>query len=204
MFVRNYVTGVMCFIFMIGIVLKAVNGSEEKEPFITLVEKEKVYLTTSKKTFQYYCGPCHGENANGKGIFFTIDLKPKPRDLTDVEYMAELTDDYLLNFISKGSAAMEKSDLCPPWGSTLEEDRIKGIIAYLRGLTISKSRVEKKPEEKKEVEKEGEKVVKVSEGEKGTPKAIIWSILILSCSFLVFAAINEWKKMGIEEASKNE
>ena len=201
MFVRNYVTGVVCLIFMIGIVLTAANGSEEKEPFITLIEKEKVYLTTSKKTFQYYCGPCHGENANGKGIFFTIDLEPKPRDLTDVEYMAELTDDYLQNFITKGSAVMGKSDLCPPWGTTLEENQIKGIIAFLRSLTIAKSKVVKKPAEKEEGKEE--KTVKVSAGEEeGTPKAIIWSVLILSCSFLVFAAINEWKKLNVEEASK--
>jgi mono/diheme cytochrome c family protein len=201
MFVRNYVTGVVCFIVMVGVFLKAANGSEEKEPFITLIEKEKVYLTTSKKTFQYYCGPCHGENANGKGIFFTIDLKPKPRDLTDVEYMAKLTDDYLQNFITKGSAAMEKSDLCPPWGNTLEENRIKGIIAYLRSLTIAKSKVEKKPAEKEKGKEE--KTVKVSAGEvEGAPKAIIWSVLILSCSFLVFAATNEWKKLNIEEASR--
>ena len=201
MFVRNYVTGVMCIIFMIGIVLKVANGSEEKEPFITLIEKEKVYLTTPKNTFQYYCGPCHGEDANGKGIFFTIDLKPKPRDLTDVEYMAELTDDYLHNFITKGSAVMNKSDLCPPWGSVLEESHIKGIIAYLRSLTIAKSKVEKKPAEKEEGKEE--KAMKVSAGEeKGVPKAIIWSVLILSCSFLVFVAINEWKKLNIEEASR--
>lgn len=201
MFVKNYVTGVVCFIFMIGIVLTAANGSEEKEPFLTLIEKEKVYLTTSKKAFQYYCGPCHGENANGKGIFFTIDLKPKPRDLTDVEYMAELTDDYLQNFITKGSAVMGKSDLCPPWGSTLEENRIKDIITFLRSLTIAKSKVEKKPAEKEEGKEE--KTVKVSAGEeKGAPKAIIWSVLILSCSFLVFAAIKEWKKLNIEEASR--
>jgi hypothetical protein len=117
--------------------------------------------------------------------------------------MAALTDDHLLNFISKGSAAMEKSDLCPPWGTTLEENQIKGIIAFLRSLTIAKSKVEKKPAEKEE--DKVEKAVKVSAGEeKGAPKAIIWSVLILSCSYLVFAAINEWKKMGIEEASKNE
>jgi mono/diheme cytochrome c family protein len=186
---------------MLGIVLKSANCSEEKEPFITLIEKEKAYLATPKKAFRYYCGPCHGENANGKGIFFTIDLKPKPRDLTDVEYMAALTDDYLFNFISKGSAAMEKSDLCPPWGSTIEENQIKGIIAFLRSLTIAKSKMEKKPAEKEEGKEE--KTVKVSAGaEKGVPKAIIWSVLILSCSFLVFIAINEWKKLGIEEASR--
>ncbi len=211
MLVRNFQFGILIFFFVIGAFFRPVDGAEEVEHSqqddvakqeITLIEEHKVYLATPKKTFQYFCGPCHGDSADGKGIYFTIDLQPRPRDLTDVEYMAKLTDDYLLNFISKGSAAMEKSDLCPPWGGTLEEDQIKGIIAYLRGLTISKSKVEKKPAEKKEVEKEGEKVAKGSEGEKGTPKAVIWSVLIILCSFFVFGAIKEWKKLGMEEASK--
>jgi hypothetical protein len=109
--------------------------------------------------------------------------------------MAALTDDYLLNFISKGSAEMEKSELCPPWGNTLGEDRIKGLIAYLRGLTISKS-------------KEGEEVAEKEEtavaeaGRKGTPPAVIWSVLILLSAFFVFSAKKEWKKLAEEKASK--
>ena len=214
MLVRNFQFGIIIFLFVIWAFFKLADAAEEVEPSqqgdaakqeITLIEEHKVYLATPQKTFQYFCGPCHGDSADGKGIYFTIDLKPRPRDLTDVEYMAKLTDGYLLNFITKGSAAMEKSDLCPPWGGTLEEDRIKGVIAYLRSLTISKSKIEKKPAVKEGAEKEGEKVVKVSEeGKKGIPKAVIWSVLIILSSFFAFAAIKEWKKLGIEEASKNE
>lgn len=221
---KSYVIGAICFLLVAGTFLKAIDGAEE-EPFrlndqsplerrswagerlgragvvgqvVALIEEQKVYLATPKKTFQYYCGPCHGKSADGKGIFFTIDLTPLPRDLTDVEYMAGLTDEYLKNFITKGSAAMEKSDLCPPWGNTLDEDRIKGIIAYLRNLTISKSKKGEKPAEKKEAEAK-----KVAEGrKKGTPKAVIWSVLILLCSFFVFATIREWKKLNIEKTSR--
>jgi len=160
-----------------------------------LIEEIKIYLTSSKETFIYYCSPCHGNEANGKGIYFTIDLEPSPRDLTDVEYMAALTDDYLLNFISKGSAAMEKSELCPPWGNTLGEDRIKGLIAYLRGLTISKSK------EGKEVAVKEETAVAVAE-RKGAPPAVIWSVLILLSVFFVFSARKEWNKLAEEKASK--
>jgi len=225
MLIKNFIIGSVCILFLMGAYVGITLGSEEGGPappanentepeqVIKLIEEQKVYLATPKKTFQYYCGPCHGDSANGKGIFFTIDLKPKPRDLTDVEYMAKLTDNYLQNFITKGSVAMEKSDLCPPWGNTLDEDRIKGVIAYLRNLTIAKSKAEEKPAEKEiegEVEgeaKEGvegkEKVVKVSVGEqKGTPKVIIWSVLIALCVIFVYAARSEWKKLGAEEASK--
>lgn len=221
MIIKNFIIGTIYILIIVGAFTNVVISSEEggaasstnnentgSEQVIKLLEDHKVYLATPKNTFQYFCGPCHGEYANGKGIYFTIDLHPTPRDLTDVEYMSKLTDDYLLDFISKGSAAMEKSDLCPPWGGTLDEDSIKGVIAYLRGLTIAKSKVEEKPAEKEaegKVEaKEGEgKEVKVSMGDqKGPPKVIVWSVLIILCVVLAYAARSEWKKLGIEESSK--
>ncbi|MGR3174683.1 MAG: c-type cytochrome [Candidatus Scalindua sp.] len=203
---KNTIIGLICFLVVAGTFLRFTDGSEGKEAVpqsevvkpekeYKLIEEIKVYLTTPKETFKYYCSPCHGKAANGKGIYFTIDLEPTPRDLTDVEYMAALTDDYLFNFISKGSAAMEKSELCPPWGNTFGEDRIKGIIAYLRGLTISKS-------------KEGEEVVVKKKTvvtevrKKGTPPVVIWSVLILLSAFLVYSAKREWNKLAEKEASK--
>lgn len=208
MLMKNTIIGIICFLMVAGISLRFTEGSEGKEAAqlseaaepekeYKLIEEIKVYLTTPKETFKYYCSPCHGKAANGKGIYFTVDLEPTPRDLTDVEYMAALTDDYLFNFISKGSAAMEKSELCPPWGNTLAEDRIKGIIAYLRGLTISKSK-----EGEEVAVKEGTAVAEVRK--KGTPPVVIWSVLILLSAFLVFSAKKEWKKLAEEKASKKE
>ena len=207
MLMKNTIIGLICFLVVAGTSLRVVDCSEEAtQPVDTetqvvepekeykLIEEIKVYLTSPKETFIYYCSPCHGKAANGKGIYFTVDLEPSPRDLTDVEYMAALTDDYLLNFISKGSAAMRKSELCPPWGNTLGGDRIKGLIAYLRGLTISKS---------KEGEEEAKEETAVAEaGRKGTPPAVIWSVLILLTAFLVRSAKKEWKKLAEEKASK--
>ncbi len=212
MLMKNTIIGIICFLMVAGAFLRFTDGSEgkeaeqpkeavrqsevvEPEKEYKLIEEIKVYLTSPKEIFIYYCSPCHGKAANGKGIYFTVDLEPSPRDLTDVEYMAALTDDYLLNFISKGSAAMRKSELCPPWGNTLGEDRIKGLIAYLRGLTISKSK-----EGEEEVAKEETAVAEV--GRKGTPPAVIWSVLILLTAFLVRSAKKEWKKLAEEKASK--
>jgi mono/diheme cytochrome c family protein len=206
MLIQNFIIGTVCILLMVGVFSRVVIGTEEGEPSpvindgaeqpIVLVEEHKAYMATPKNTFQYFCAPCHGEFANGKGIYFTIDLKPTPRNLTDVEYMSKLTDDYLLNFISKGSAVMEKSDLCPPWGGTLDEDSIKGVIAYLRGLTIEKSKAEGTPAEK---EAEGKEVKVSTVGQKGTPKVVIWSVLIILCVVFVFAARKEWKKLGEEQ-----
>lgn len=213
MLMKNTIVGLICFLMAAGTFHRFTDGSEgkeaeqpkeeiqqskavEPEKEYKLIEEIKVYLTTPKETFMYYCGPCHGNSANGKGIYFTIDLEPGPRDLTDVKYMAALTDDYLLNFITKGSAAMKKSELCPPWGNTLGEDRIKGLIAYLRGLTVSKSK-----EGEEAAVKEETAVAEVRK--KGTPPAVIWSVLILLCVFFVFSARKEWNKLAEEKASKN-
>ena len=213
MLIKNYIIALICFFVIAGISLRIIDGSEEKEAGqkgetqqteaaepekeYKLIEETKVYMTTPKETFLYYCSPCHGPSGNGTGIYFTIDLKPSPRDLTDVEYMAGLTDDYLLNFITKGSAAMEKSELCPPWGGALDDGTIKGLISYLRSLTIAKSKEGEASEGKEEAA--AKKVVEVKE--KGTPQAIIWSVLVFVCAFLAIGATREWKKLGKEEAS---
>ncbi len=213
MFMKNYIITLICFFVLAGLSLRVIEGSEEKgtdqqgeaqkteaaepEKEYKLIEETKVYMTTPKQTFLYYCSPCHGPSGNGKGIYFTIDLEPSPRDLTDIEYMAALTDDYLLNFITKGSAAMEKSELCPPWGGALGADTIKQLVSYLRGLTIAKS----KEGEASAGEEEAADAKVVVEKEKGTPQAIIWSVLVFVCAFLAIGTIREWKKLGKEEAS---
>ncbi len=214
MLIKNYITVLICFFVVAGTSISYVNGSEgkqaeqpkegaqdetaEPEKKYELIEKTKDYLISPKRAFLYYCSPCHGTAANGKGIYFTIDLKPRPTDLTNVEYMAALTDDYLLNFVTNGSAAMEKSKLCPPWGETLGEDMIKGIIGYLRSLTIAKSKEGGDASGKDEAD--AASVV----GEKGkeTPQAVIWSVLIFLCAFFAIGAVREWKKLAQEGPSE--
>jgi hypothetical protein len=209
--IKNYIIVLICFFVVAGASVSYVNGSEEKqaeqgaqaestepEKKYELIEKTKDYLTSPKGAFLYYCSPCHGTSANGKGIYFTIDLKPSPTDLTNVEYMAALGDDYLVNFITNGSAAMEKSKLCPPWGETLDGDMIKGIVGYLRSLTIAKT--------KEGGDASGEEVADAASvvGEKGkeTPQAVIWSVLIFLCAFFAIGAVREWKKLAQEGPSE--
>ncbi len=209
--IKNYIIVLICFFVVAGTSISYVNGSEgkqaeesaksesiEPEKKYELIEKTKDYLTSPKGAFLYYCSPCHGTAANGKGIYFTIDLEPRPTDLTNIEYMAALTDGYLLNFVTNGSAAMEKSKLCPPWGETLDEDMIKGIIGYLRSLTIAKSKEGGDTSGKDEAD--AASVV----GEKGkeTPQAVIWSVLVLLCAFFAFGAKREWKKLAKEGSSE--
>ena len=90
--IKNYIILLACFLVVAGTSVSYVNGSEgtqaeqpkegtqgesaEPEKKYVLIEKTKDYLASPKEAFLYYCSPCHGASANGKGIYFTIDLKP--------------------------------------------------------------------------------------------------------------------------------
>jgi cbb3-type cytochrome c oxidase subunit III len=97
--------------------------------------RDQSFLLSPKKTYEYYCSPCHGMGGKGDGTFFTIDLKPKPRNFTDVEYMKKRMDDQLVKSITEGSKSVDKSNLCPPWGKTISEKRIKELVTYIRGFS---------------------------------------------------------------------
>ncbi len=83
-----------------------------------------------KQYYEAYCMVCHGKTGIGDG-FNAFNLDPRPANLTVAKKRG---DEHLFKVISDGSASVGGSPLCPPWGKTLAEDRIKSIIAYLRTL----------------------------------------------------------------------
>ncbi|MGQ3684811.1 MAG: c-type cytochrome [Candidatus Loosdrechtia sp.] len=152
--------------------------------------REMEFLLTPKKTFEYYCSPCHGAQGKGDGTFFTIDLKPKPRNLADADYTAKRTDDELMKAISGGSRAVDKSNLCPPWGGTLSEKKIKELVAYIR--SFSQQEAEKPVTVAKEhvTEAAQNNVLKTS---------IRWFFLLVVAFGLVAGAASELKKLRNEK-----
>ncbi|HHT9119722.1 MAG TPA: c-type cytochrome [Candidatus Hypogeohydataceae bacterium YC41] len=83
-----------------------------------------------KQHYEVYCMVCHGERGAGDG-FNAFNLDPRPADLAIVRKKG---DEHLFQVISKGSVSVKGSPLCPPWGATLDEDRIRSIVAYLHTL----------------------------------------------------------------------
>lgn len=86
-----------------------------------------------KDTYVQYCASCHGNTGKGDGPAAAA-MKPKPRDLTNKDYMATLEEKYLVDVITKGGAAVGKSALMPPWGAVLKAGDIDNVIAYIRAL----------------------------------------------------------------------
>lgn len=151
--------------------------------------REQAFLLSPKKTFEYYCSPCHGMKGKGDGTFFTIDLKPKPRNLTDAEYMKKRTDDQLIKSITEGTKAVDKSNLCPPWGKTLTDKRIKELVVYIR--SFSSHEAGKPAVVAKEAVVEDKKT--------GAFKASMrWLFLAVVTIALAGGAISEWKKLRNE------
>ncbi len=150
--------------------------------------REQAFLLSPKKTFEYYCSPCHGTKGKGDGTFFTIDLKPKPRNFTDREYMKKRTDDQLIKSIAEGSKAVDKSNLCPPWGKTLTDKRIKELVTYIRGLSTQEQEVAKSVVAVKETAVEEKK-------DSAFKSSVRWLFVIIITLALAGGAINEWKKL---------
>jgi len=87
----------------------------------------------AKDNYRVYCIQCHGMQGNGMGLNIR-DMSVQPRDHTDVKSMSSRTDTELFKVIKEGGVAINKSSLMPPWGDTLSDDEIHGLVQYLRTL----------------------------------------------------------------------
>jgi mono/diheme cytochrome c family protein len=146
-------------------------------------------LLSSKKTFEYYCSPCHGKGGKGDGTFFTYGLTPTPRNLADANFISKKNDADLVKAITDGSKAVQKSNLCPPWGKTLSEKKIRDLVSYIR--TFSAQGAEKAAVAAKEAVVAEEK----SSAAKGSIRLLFLAVIAIA---LAGGAISEWKKLKRE------
>jgi mono/diheme cytochrome c family protein len=117
---------VMCYgtlAFAQGAVREQVNNRRE--------QAAGAFLTTRQGVYQHYCAHCHGEDAKGGGRLWTSELSPVPSDLT----ATSLDEKALANFMDEGSAAAGRSNLCPPWGNTIETSDISRLSRHIQSLS---------------------------------------------------------------------
>jgi len=86
-----------------------------------------------KALFAQNCAACHGTAGKGDGAAAAA-LNPKPRDLTDKAYIGGLKNEYLIDIVKKGGAAVGKSAAMPPWGAAMKDDQIRDVITFVRSL----------------------------------------------------------------------
>ena len=90
--------------------------------------------------FEFYCSQCHGLGGKGDGPNVSKDFPVSPRNFTSAEEMNKLTDADLKNVILDGGPAASKSPMMPPWGKTLSEAQVDGLIKHLRKLCACKGK----------------------------------------------------------------
>ena len=90
--------------------------------------------------FKFYCAQCHGLEGKGKGPNVTKDFPVTPRDFTNAKEMSKLTDNYIRGIVMDGGPSQSKSPLMPPWGKTISDADVNGLIKLLRGLCKCKGK----------------------------------------------------------------
>ena len=80
-----------------------------------------------EQLFQKNCAFCHGADGTGKNWIGSF-LQPHPRDLTNVEFMAGMTEARLRNVIEEGLPGSTMS----AWKGVLTAEQINAVIAYIK------------------------------------------------------------------------
>jgi cytochrome c len=87
--------------------------------------------TKGTEVFQANCAACHGPEGKGNGPAAAA-LDPKPRNLSDADYVSKLSNEHLVKVITDGGASVGKSPMMAAWGGTLSKNDILNVIAYIR------------------------------------------------------------------------
>lgn len=85
-------------------------------------------------TYDKFCGTCHGATGKGDGVMAKF-LEPKPKDLTDREYMESRSDYEIYLAIKKGGAAVGLSDKMAPWEQLLGDQEIRDLTLLVRRMS---------------------------------------------------------------------
>lgn len=88
----------------------------------------------AKNLYQMRCAICHGQSGKGDGAG-AASLDPKPRDYTNKEWQASVTDEDLKKIIVGGGQSVGKSPIMPPNPDLGQKpELLNGIIAIIRGF----------------------------------------------------------------------
>jgi len=91
-------------------------------------------LNDGESAYKIYCAMCHGLSGKGDGIA-APGLKTPPRDFTDHERMAKISDWEIYFTILNGGKKANFSDQMPAWGEALTEEEIGSVSMYVRKLS---------------------------------------------------------------------
>ena len=93
----------------------------------------KAVVRPAAELYATNCSSCHGPRGGGDGPL-SAGLVPKPAKHADGAYMNALSNDHIFKVIKEGGSAVGKSATMAPWGPSMSDDEIHGLVAFLRTL----------------------------------------------------------------------
>lgn len=94
---------------------------------------EKPAARPAEELYSANCASCHGPKGAGDGPL-SAGLVPAPAKHADGAYMNALTNEHLFKVVKEGGAAVGKSATMAPWGTSMSDEEIMGLVAFMRGL----------------------------------------------------------------------
>ncbi len=90
-----------------------------------------------KQWYYVYCTGCHGWGLQGDGPS-ALGVEPRPRILTDGNYMNKKSNLQLFTVIKGGGEAILLSSSMPAWGNLLQDQDIWNVVAWIRMMADTK------------------------------------------------------------------
>ena len=84
-------------------------------------------LEIGRDIFYKHCKACHGDKGNGKTFAANV-LNPPPKNFTTEKSKKELTEERMINSVTKG----RKGTAMMPWESNLTQTEIQAVVHYIR------------------------------------------------------------------------
>lgn len=95
------------------------------------VDPAVAMLKKAEKSYSIYCASCHG--ADGKADSPTANaLNPKPRNFADKAWQKSVDDAHIAKVIKEGGPAVGLSPTMAPWGASLSDADIEGLVKVVR------------------------------------------------------------------------
>jgi mono/diheme cytochrome c family protein len=81
-----------------------------------------------------YCSRCHDSESSAERVSNHDNLKAAPHAFIDGVILNNVSDGDLLNIITHGGPALNKSAEMPPYGATLQKSEIDALVAFIRAV----------------------------------------------------------------------
>ena len=99
--------------------------------FFALHASQAADNAKGQEIYTTFCATCHGPTGLGDGVAAAA-LDPKPRDLSSAAILETYTDEYLVNVITNGGAAVGKSPMMTAWAGIISPEDIDNVVAHIR------------------------------------------------------------------------